>query len=1045
MAQDDRGFFGNLPIAGILAIVLFASGLAVQHIPLESDRPASNGKQLRPSPDGQVIEARLWQDPFDAIQRHQEECPATAEQPPTRLTTLTTLATPKTPNAKCPLLKDADRFHQPGWLRSHLAETDLADTLILPVFIYGGPYAEDTEERRRYRYAVLSALRTSHYEPTNGRAVGYVQVNGGAPCASETDGEPAQPCRELGSALDGLLIPFERWKLNRAELSARENQPQHVVVLWLKEEWFSRDAQDRLNWLFKNLLPAEAKTDQLKLIGPNSYETAKTLLPADRLGCPKHDHAWLNGACSQFVSPAMTEPDERFKAAMMSPDDRQIVAAIIDELVNRKLELPTAARPDAPCNSDVAVVVESDTNYGRSLERSIRRALSACKPDDDRTTRRLHIYRYFRGLDGRVAFGTENSTKNSERNLRNLKEQPAAPQERAQGEGQFDYLLRVADAVRERNDKLNGKSLREHGIEFTPRGIRAVLVFGADVHDKLAVLHALREKMPSALFATNDLDAGLLRSNQLAWTRNLIVASGYDLDLWHVLQQGAAPFRDTYQTATFFATQLALRPALGEQDATRALRQQVKLFEIGNGEAIRIDKNESSSSPLLWLWAGAAMLALVGFVVVHSWCVRDTLSTRWPSVFALALLIGGYVAWVINTAGQPGEEPLSLTAGISVWPSEFIRFGVFLLATYWLHRVFVRLQAGDDGIGRSFFGQPYEVRKPLTLLERWHAIRDGVRAVFANGVLRGIRAAFPGSPETPADPRTKIDVEALWGEYRRWTRPTATVVRVGLGLVCYLVLALLIVPVDPPVAPVRGETSTLIDRLTISAAWLAAGALLIYTLDRVAVSTLFLRRLYGDHDHARDSDWKIGAGAEHCCGIDIDVSDNSAAAAAARSYVDLRLSAKLTASVGSIVLLPFVLTLLLILARSRYFDNWVMPVGLLAVFGFGLLLVTFCAFALRQSAERIRQLTIEALNRAEIAARAGSAPADTTGNDSAAPAAQPGKSRISPEQIKLMRDTASHLREGAFAPFAEQPIIRALVLPFGGAGLVSLVDWAIFM
>jgi hypothetical protein len=37
------------------------------------------------------------------------------------------------------------------------------------------------------------------------------------------------------------------------------------------------------------------------------------------------------------------------------------------------------------------------------------------------------------------------------------------------------------------------------------------------------------------------------------------------------------------------------------------------------------------------------------------------------------------------------------------------------------------------------------------------------------------------------------------------------------------------------------------------------------------------------------------------------------------------------------------------------------------------------------------------------------------------------------------------LREGAFAPLAEQPLIRALLLPFGGAGFVALVEALAYM
>jgi hypothetical protein len=43
--------------------------------------------------------------------------------------------------------------------------------------------------------------------------------------------------------------------------------------------------------------------------------------------------------------------------------------------------------------------------------------------------------------------------------------------------------------------------------------------------------------------------------------------------------------------------------------------------------------------------------------------------------------------------------------------------------------------------------------------------------------------------------------------------------------------------------------------------------------------------------------------------------------------------------------------------------------------------------------------------------------------------------------VKLMREVATNLDKGAFAPLGEQPIIRALILPFGGAGAMSLLEY----
>jgi hypothetical protein len=196
---------------------------------------------------------------------------------------------------------------------------------------------------------------------------------------------------------------------------------------------------------------------------------------------------------------------------------------------------------------------------------------------------------------------------------------------------------------------------------------------------------------------------------------------------------------------------------------------------------------------------------------------------------------------------------------------------------------------------------------------------------------------------------------------------------------------------------------------------------LVATLGRVAVSTLFLRRLYGDADIAKPSNWDdpgLRAALDRYCGVGCK---------AAKSYMDMMLSARLTESVGDIVLYPFVLTVLLLVARSQLFDNWVTPWGLLAVIGFGLLLVVISALALRHSAERIRRYTIEQLVKAEVRIRGGH------GLES--------EKLCDPDKVRLMREVAGDLRSGAFAPLAEQPIVRALILPFGGAGVMSILEY----
>jgi hypothetical protein len=91
------------------------------------------------------------------------------------------------------------------------------------------------------------------------------------------------------------------------------------------------------------------------------------------------------------------------------------------------------------------------------------------------------------------------------------------------------------------------------------KGVVAIGILGSDVHDKLMILEALSQYFPHKLFFTTDLDAAYNHPAKRRQTHNLLVASAFDLKLRPELQGTILPFRDSYQTAFFLATQLVLK------------------------------------------------------------------------------------------------------------------------------------------------------------------------------------------------------------------------------------------------------------------------------------------------------------------------------------------------------------------------------------------------------------------------------------------------------------------------------------------------------
>src|SRR6185436_9518792 len=118
-------------------------------------------------------------------------------------------------------------------------------------------------------------------------------------------------------------------------------------------------------------------------------------------------------------------------------------------------------------------------------------------------------------------------------------------------------------------------------------GFKAIGILGSDVYDKLLLLQSLHKLFPRTIFFTTDLDARLLHPSELKWSRNLIVASSFNLkihddDSVHS-ESPPPPFRDSYQVGQYLATLMAFdhRPT----DYRNGVRSQ--LFEIGrNGPYI---------------------------------------------------------------------------------------------------------------------------------------------------------------------------------------------------------------------------------------------------------------------------------------------------------------------------------------------------------------------------------------------------------------------------------------------------------------------------
>lgn len=197
-----------LPFAGFL--ILTALGAFIWHgAPLESSRPVGDENGYGTSAVG-VAPARLWQDPFKAVYKHLNS-----------------------------------RFNAPGLAERHHEVSDKiksiareGNIIILTVMLPGGSYAEVEERRRRKRYAVLSALGISGFEPKLNSSIEYFSLQ-----------KPSElvPINRYFQA-----VPYEWYTAD--SLRPLLSNVNNLLVLWLDESEYAAAPYENLYWLVTGLL-----------------------------------------------------------------------------------------------------------------------------------------------------------------------------------------------------------------------------------------------------------------------------------------------------------------------------------------------------------------------------------------------------------------------------------------------------------------------------------------------------------------------------------------------------------------------------------------------------------------------------------------------------------------------------------------------------------------------------------------------------------------------------------------------------------------------
>ncbi|HTT10673.1 MAG TPA: hypothetical protein VMG60_07280 [Burkholderiaceae bacterium] len=1090
------------PFTAVAVVVAFISSVLLVQKPFELLRPPETAKAQYRAAHSLQIDARLWEDPFTALQRFEAERVARCKdrQPPLP--------------PECDEQELAQRRSVAHLIRKWPEAPD-TKRLLLPVLLPGNPFVGAEEARRRTRYAILAGLNAQGYVPNDAEQIELIDFE--------------QVSEEKGRRPRRVAIPYERLQPPQtAPKGAGGRAYDEVLLLWVDEAGLREPKLDNFARLLEQFaagcaLPGRARKDSqtpcadLAVIGPSNSDALRRAVEELREASPAtlspptvdgyrylalariFNSAATADAPSLGVDVPTDEATQPFDTQLLDFIKRELKRVIGTDLPATFAYRSTIAGEDALVSlliselnargasthgGRVVLLSEWDSLHAQALVDRLRARLGATT-----THVAVEVHNYLRGIDGVIA---NDDTKPAAAGDKSLVEWPESRDQR-------DYLRRLAE-----------------DLAHTSRGeapVGAIGILGSDVHDKLLALQALHDAFPDKTFFTTDLDARFLHPRTLPFTRNLIVATSLPLGFDDASLQGTAPpFRDVTQTSTFLAARLAaggsvdgaLLPKIANALANPRLYEigldgPVLLGTLSNGAgtgseaptlaeeigvaalmaaavlllafrpstpAVRRAR-ESLAHPVLKLGEDGRIVA--SFVAAHCaalvFAFASLIELVWPGhvtiahalvwsavagAAAFSIIYPGPCWFVSHSPLKPprwvGDHPatgiavrlLILLVAVAVALAEVpsVAFGIFE-PVLWLQGAsgwpsqllrLLALLAALAAMDYAWFGT-------LTTAERMSAdLGFEESTLFRMARSTSLRVWMRNySIATWRYPRGQVvDFETLWIDYRHRGRSWARLVRVLFwsaltGVFLYWLFSAFGDGYRLEV-PVRGDEHRGLMRGTIVLVVVAFVLLVVATADATMLACRFAshlargRSVYPDHVIERfaagmgptlEAAWRTRittAGANTHTLLD--------------DWIDIQILARRSADIAPLIMLPAIVLAVLVVAHSRLFDNWALTPSVALMFSFYLLWLVTLATVLKLSADRARRDALGRM-RADLRWLQGA-------KDDLAKLAKPMEGLIAGVEAE---------RRGAFADLFDQPLVKAILVPLGGAGGVQLLDY----
>lgn len=772
-------------------------------------------------------------------------------------------------------------------------------------------------------------------------------------------------------------VRWEQWKLlpSSETKNPGNNKPEYIFVIWSTEKFFSRKITNSTERIHQeDVLCIDSNFD-------NSVKVCAT-------------------------SPSK-KADQYFLHLQSTNRDNPLSSLLKEELGKRNITNP----------SEIAIISEHDTE-------SIRKFVGKfCEQfGESNGYREISNFTYLKGLDAyRRSTGKQEeqqgiANKAIERrdHLLSIIDQHNLPA----GPSQLDYLYRLIRQIKESH---NDSDHKKH--------IKAVGVFGSDFYDKLIIFQVLRAEIPNIVLFTTELDAEMLHPQYWHWTRNLIVATPFDLRLKDKFQKKIPPFRDSLQTQIYFEILRNFEAVTGEAPPL--------VFEIGRNKIAYLTGNSSNSDSvhpdyssdnrlneqlLLWTLIVGAFIFIVQQIKPHSGVL-----IFWLLMTSLILFFISYLA--INVVR---DEPFTFVDGISMWPTILLRWFVFFLAIFFIFLSIRSLNISFDHLTKKYYQAidlptlfsnkefsfeeliKYISKNWVEKLTRWKLRSESIVIMVVIVVSVSVNIYVTRSNddkffddliaiilvlvvsgmtlfgEKIKSIRNWIEKDTahsggdLWKQYHEYGRLEHRVLRASIKFFVFMMVAALLYllfPVLPP--PCRGAVCDW-EHVSRVVSFPVIMLLIFLVLDAQRLCLHWIEKIRNDLIKKRKEEFLVPKSL----------------------LTIITLVARRTRVVDRLIYYPLIVIMLMLIARINYFDNIAFPlhVGFTVILSISLLL--YAGAKLRTEAVQLKRAAINCAK----------------------------------ELSHLDRDAVIQeiqaIDYGAFEPLFAQPAIRSLLLTLGFVSLV---------